>query len=853
MGWATGKVYKIECGVNQLGNDLSSAPEPDLESCVESCGAVPGCTAISWQHGTRLCFYKSTVDQPVADLTYDSAASADLSCPNADGVSFIDATGYMYQVQCNTFFPSSNNITSSDGGQDLADCAMQCSTMSDCTGATYMDSSCTFFSDPGSNDGTSQPGITSLVLLSKRLVLSGLAEGSTDRATSTPAVVPSYSMSRRELSIITNSMPTTTLPGLSSTSVSVTLPTRGPTISADSLSTSLPSGSIPTVSLSSLTLSSSSLSIGNSVTVLSTSVSLPSVSLDTDTGVSVSLPSVTTSGPSASVTLPSASGSLNTDLSLSLPTTSASASVPSVNTGLTATTPSVSGSEPSISVSLPSTSVDTALSSPSGSTLLPFPSSLSGLPSMGIDPNASPTPGASLSSSSVSRPTGIPLSLASTVTILSSATVPTSAAPTQTTPAYSCADNDGEVINENGYEYVLSCSNDTTGNFYSSRFAANNFNDCFLHCDQSSTSDGAQYCTAFTYVGMLDGKGPGMCYLKNSVGESTMPGPSHYVAAVRLSNYAGRAVVGAQSNSYPSTALPTNPATIPAASTTGPLPTSASSLADVSNAGSMLSDSNSASLPAMTGSPPITTPSISASVPTGFAAISATASIDSLTTSGVSSAVAGVTGTTISSPAAISCANGGNILNGCIIATVTDGVGAGVSGGIGLNGPSSSTILDVQISAAASVSLSLDASLGIGVSIGSSGIGIGVSGTLGAGVGATVGAGLSGALGGLGGLGGASTPASALSSPTPTAPSVSTTTIQSITTVTSCSTGLGGLVTCPGGVTISSVRSISITVLTSSCSTELGGSGDHHSDLVKPVDKYAIFYVGFIIVFYEDE
>ncbi|KAK3057413.1 hypothetical protein LTR09_001597 [Extremus antarcticus] len=121
-----------------------------------------------------MCFYKSAVDQGVANLAYDSATPADLTCPDADGTTFIDATGNIYQVQCDTFFPSSDNITSTAGGQDLTDCAMQCSNLGGCVGATYQNGTCTFFSSYGLGGASSRPGVSSLVLLSKPAVVNAL-------------------------------------------------------------------------------------------------------------------------------------------------------------------------------------------------------------------------------------------------------------------------------------------------------------------------------------------------------------------------------------------------------------------------------------------------------------------------------------------------------------------------------------------------------------------------------------------------------------------------------------------------------------------------------------------------------
>ncbi|KAK3679831.1 hypothetical protein LTR78_000207 [Recurvomyces mirabilis] len=130
----------------------------------------------------------------------------------------------------------------------------------------------------------------------------------------------------------------------------------------------------------------------------------------------------------------------------------------------------------------------------------------------------------------------------STVSSLSSATVPTSAGPTETAASYSCPANDGQTVIENGNSYVIGCGGSLTGTYYTIGSAARSFSDCFASCDQSSTSQGAKYCTGFSYVGSTNGDGPGTCYLYNNVGNGMVATNSSSVAAARLVNYVAGAL-----------------------------------------------------------------------------------------------------------------------------------------------------------------------------------------------------------------------------------------------------------------------------------------------------------------------
>lgn len=92
----------IQCGTQVIGYDISSALEPDLESCVNSCGSVQSCLSVAFQSSTNICSYKTANGQALAATTDFSAAIAiDLSCPNGNNVIYMDSFGSFYQILCN--------------------------------------------------------------------------------------------------------------------------------------------------------------------------------------------------------------------------------------------------------------------------------------------------------------------------------------------------------------------------------------------------------------------------------------------------------------------------------------------------------------------------------------------------------------------------------------------------------------------------------------------------------------------------------------------------------------------------------------------------------------------------------
>ncbi|KAL1591049.1 hypothetical protein WHR41_00033 [Cladosporium halotolerans] len=228
----------------------------------------------------------------------------------------------------------------------------------------------------------------------------------------------------------------------------------------------------------------------------------------------------------------------------------------------TRTGSSVTGSTMPTSVSIPSISVNTAITSVTGvgSAVSSALSGVTGLTSLLTLPSTSATQ----------------------VFVGSSALVATSQGPTQTPVAYMCPAQDGQVLVENGQSYVLNCNSSTSGTHYSTRQAATSFNDCFRECDQSSTNEGARYCTAFTYEGPSNGQGSGTCYLYNGVTQGfTASTGTRSISAIRAVNYAPAAGGGAASSAlsgltglttpFPSTSL-TLSLSVPTASVTSVAP-----------------------------------------------------------------------------------------------------------------------------------------------------------------------------------------------------------------------------------------------------------------------------------------
>ena len=495
--------------------------------------------------------------------------------------------------------------------------------------------------------------------------------------------------------------------------------------------------------------------------------------------------------PTISIVVPTSLPAVSVPLSYLDVTTALPSSPPEITTALPVSSLGISDVLPSsyldvtTALPLPSLDISTALPSPSLdiTTALPIPSLdiSSALPFSFSVPILEPdTTGESISIPSIPYPS------TSAVQTLASA-VPTPVIPVQT--SYSelvCPADDGQLVSENGPTYMVGCEKGVSGVPYSADQASDSFHDCFAECDESSTTQGAQYCTAFLYLGAANGDGMGTCYLYNDVGATFVGGNSSAVAAIRLANY----VVG-----------------IPGG----------------------ISASVSAGLSASLGSLPTTL----------MPSDQATGSLDLPTTLPTAPGASVINSLAI--PTA-TCTNGGNILNGCVIAQVTadPSVEAGV--GVGIGGPNS-TIIDIQASVTAAASLSLGASAGVGLGLDSSGLSASLG--LSAGLGLSVDLGVGGSVGlpGLPGLPGIGGGAPATSSASKITTVIPVTTVESTTTITSCSTA-GGALTCSNIPLLATLSTTSNTgsatvyiAYTTTITTSMGPGSSATSSCVKLINN----------------
>jgi hypothetical protein len=468
------RVYQVLCNTDEPDSNLGTTSQPQLQSCVDSCGNVTGCIGVSYTATSGSCSYKSNVSNRVGSSTADSAILADYVCPGADSTRLVDSSGSVYEILCNTFFPLSSNITSNLATSDLASCSKMCSDTNHCTGFTFQNGSCTLVSNRNSGDGVLRMNVATAILMAKRVaqvVSSGIAPyRSTSLVRSLPADVSRTPSSTIQISPATSITPTSTISMTDETS---------------------------TVGISSMTLSSPSASSDISLTIASTIIDLADV-ITTETHYvvtmtssqgQISVPSLVSSMeqaeagtptiPGSSISTPAtvsiSSTSMDSDTSSSiqsLATDSVSVIISSSSQTLTALlTPTLaSGSQSS---SLPAASrtfapTNTALlastlssitssdgSGVLGSTLVTSETSFVIAPASSRAVSSSFSYTADIDSSTLDTASSSVLRTVSYFPV-------SSGLPPQT--SYSCPAVDGEVVQANtGGYYMISCDDETTG------------------------------------------------------------------------------------------------------------------------------------------------------------------------------------------------------------------------------------------------------------------------------------------------------------------------------------------------------------------------------------------------------
>ena len=142
-----GTYWQVQCGFDWPGRDIMHTPYPNMSSCIDACSDYgSACAGVIWvQRGqdAQNCWLKSST--PVkgsipSGLTLFAASPVTyaplISCPAADGTTFVDAQKQVYGIKCNMDYQG-YDLGGLTGYNSLESCINYCDTNLDCIGVSY--------------------------------------------------------------------------------------------------------------------------------------------------------------------------------------------------------------------------------------------------------------------------------------------------------------------------------------------------------------------------------------------------------------------------------------------------------------------------------------------------------------------------------------------------------------------------------------------------------------------------------------------------------------------------------------------------------------------------------------------
>ncbi|KAK4103933.1 hypothetical protein N658DRAFT_521765 [Parathielavia hyrcaniae] len=144
-----GTVWKIRCGYEYYGGDLSLVGAPTFEDCIETCDWTAGCVDVSWVNG--MCYMKQQLNDLVVATGVSTAekvveASWDVKPPltceegAANGTTFKTDGGKFYEIFCGYDFPGGDFMGLSTAS--FEECLNACDENLECVDVAYVAPAC---------------------------------------------------------------------------------------------------------------------------------------------------------------------------------------------------------------------------------------------------------------------------------------------------------------------------------------------------------------------------------------------------------------------------------------------------------------------------------------------------------------------------------------------------------------------------------------------------------------------------------------------------------------------------------------------------------------------------------------
>jgi hypothetical protein len=152
---STGAVFKILCGVDYAGGDLSATTTNTFADCIEACATTSGCVDVSY--GGNACYLKNQLETSVskdwvwtAQLVKNTASAGSvpgangnqLTCDNkqCEGTNYTTSSGLTFEVLCGVDYAGGDLAAANSA--TFESCIETCANTTGCIDVSYVAPSC---------------------------------------------------------------------------------------------------------------------------------------------------------------------------------------------------------------------------------------------------------------------------------------------------------------------------------------------------------------------------------------------------------------------------------------------------------------------------------------------------------------------------------------------------------------------------------------------------------------------------------------------------------------------------------------------------------------------------------------
>ena len=145
---ASGATYKILCGIDYSGSDLSATQTPTFAGCIDACDSTPGCIDVSY--AGEACYLKHRIETgferewvwSAKQITPAPGATPKVTCVDkqSDKATYTSSTGAVFQVLCGVDYGGGD--VGATNSATFEGCIDACAATDGCIDVSYVGEAC---------------------------------------------------------------------------------------------------------------------------------------------------------------------------------------------------------------------------------------------------------------------------------------------------------------------------------------------------------------------------------------------------------------------------------------------------------------------------------------------------------------------------------------------------------------------------------------------------------------------------------------------------------------------------------------------------------------------------------------